>query len=337
MPRHHVVPQMLLRRFADADGRLVMVGRNPPHRVVPTTVRTAAAVTDYYRIETDDVDPDHREGHDPEAVEKVLAGLEGEAAPMLDGLAAGRPTTVRARFQISFFIAMQHVRVPAFRADLDRLGTLLMRAELEGRLDEDRVGVFLRERGSPNGPDDVRGFLERAVGDDGPTLRMSQPHAVQASIRHGLDTVMPALFSRAWTVLRFDHPVLLIGDAPVAAWSPPRRDGLPVGIADAREVYLPLDRRTALVVTGRPAGSTPDRYVVGARNARAARINRAVADGADRWVFHHPDDRPMDHVRLGPPARWERDVTEVVVEEADATVRVRGMHVKRQPRGEPAG
>lgn len=42
-----MVPQMLLRRFADANERIVMVRRDPPHERVVTTVRTAAAETGF--------------------------------------------------------------------------------------------------------------------------------------------------------------------------------------------------------------------------------------------------------------------------------------------------
>ena len=81
---------MLLRRFADPKERIVMVGRDAPHRVVPTSVGTAAAEVGFYRIETEDVASSHRKGHDPEAVEQALGAIESTAKPLLDALVEGR-------------------------------------------------------------------------------------------------------------------------------------------------------------------------------------------------------------------------------------------------------
>lgn len=51
---------MLLRPFADVEERIVMVGRDAPHKVVPTSVGTAAAEVGFYRIDTEDVASNHR-------------------------------------------------------------------------------------------------------------------------------------------------------------------------------------------------------------------------------------------------------------------------------------
>lgn len=91
---------------------------------------------------------------------------------------------------------------------------------------------------------------------------------------------------------------------------------------------MPLDRRTALVITARHADEAPDVHVHERRLARAVRINGAVAHGAHRWLFHHPDDAPVARLRLAPRDRWEEEV-DSVTEEPDGTVRVRGLYVPR--------
>lgn len=62
--------------------------------------------------------------------------------------------------------------------------------------------------------------------------------------------------------------------------------------------------------------------------ALAARINRAVATGTHLWLYHHPDDRPLDGLRVGPRQRW---TTEQATRDDDGrgTVRARGLYVKR--------
>jgi len=161
---------------------------------------------------------------------------------------------------------------------------------------------------------------------------MSQPHAVQTALRHAIETVQPLVYFRAWHVLRFPAPVLLTSDAPVAVWSPPDADGLPVGIANAAEVYLPLDRQTVLVVTEQHVDDAPDRIVDDPAPKRAVRANTAVAANAHRWVCHHPDDDPLDGIAQPPPSRWEREIHEIVPEPGGG-VRVRGITVKRPRTG----
>lgn len=332
--RHHLVPQMVMKRFADDDGRLVMVGREPPHRVVKSAVKTAAAEAGFYRIETDDVAESHRAGHDPELVEDALAGVETVVAPLLDALIDGRFPSLEDRYRLSLFVALQWGRGWRLREDIDRVATLLMRNDLAATWTVPAVRERLAGLGLPSGPEDAAAFADQAFGEDGPTLRLDQAHMVQQTLRFAVESVLPLVYFRAWRVVRFDRPVLLTSDAPVASWSPASRHGLPVGIGNARETYMPLNRRTVLVVTGRSLDDRPDRLVETRRLARAARVNAVVAGGAHRWLFHHPDDSPMVRLALGPPERWQEEVTDVTPQE-DGTARVRGMFVRRptMPKG----
>ena len=332
MNRHHVVPQMLLRRFADDNGRIVMVSREDLSLTVTTGVKNAAAESGFYRIDADDIDPASQAGHDPELVERTLAQVEGLARPLLDALVAGVLPTFEERYRISQFAALQHVRGPGFRADMNRLGTLVARDRLRQTVTSGRAAAFLRERGAPASLKDAEALIDSALAETGPTLVMSRPHAVLEAMRHALDVVQPMLYSRAWHVLRFDAPALLLSDAPVAVWSPPAPDGLPVGVANAAETYLPLSRQAVLIITDQRVDDAPDVVVDGAGRERARRVNSAVASNGHRWVFHHPDDDPLATVELPPPGRWEREIHEVAVE-PDGGVRVCGITVKRPRRG----
>jgi hypothetical protein len=334
VPRHHVVPQMLLRRFADGAGRIVMADRDPPHGTVPTTVKTAAAENGFYRIDTDDVEDGHRDGHDPEAVEKALSGVEGAAAGPLADLVDGRFPSLEDRFRIAMLVALQAVRGQGFRDELEQLVTLAEKTRLRATVTDRRIRRWLREQGSSAGPDEVAAFRAEMLREDGWSLEMPHAEAVQESLRFGIEVVQPRLYFSAWELWRFPEDALLTTDAPVAPWSPPRADGLPVGIADARHVYLPLDRRTVLVVTDRPEDRVADRTVDQTSRGLAARVNRAVASGAHRWLYHHPADQPLGGLLVGPRMRWTaEDVTRSA--DGDGTVVARGMYVKRPVRRDP--
>lgn|SRR6185437_896459 len=81
--RHHLVPQFWLRNFADSRERLMMIPRRPPHQRRGVSVAKACAEQGFYEIATSDLEESHRAGHDPEAVEKVLASLEGTVSRIM--------------------------------------------------------------------------------------------------------------------------------------------------------------------------------------------------------------------------------------------------------------
>jgi hypothetical protein len=72
------------------------------------------------------------------------------------------------------------------------------------------------------------------------------------------------------------------------------RPGAGVGIGNAGEVHIPLDRRAALSMSG---GSTGDLRVRGVTKT-AVFLNDATARNARRYLFHHPEDDPLRGLRL---------------------------------------
>lgn len=289
-----------------------------------TKVRAAAAENGFYTIDTVDVADGYREGHDPELVEKALAGVEGVAAAPIADLIAGRFPTLEDRFRISMFVAVQHVRGPGYRADMNRLGTLAARTHLAQTVTDERIQSFLEARGEPAATSDVETFREEALGDRGPTLVMSQPFAVQESLRHAMDYVLPRIYFAAWKVIRFSEPILLTSDAPVAPWAPTHSSEPGIGIMNAKETYLPLDRSTALVVTANRTESARDTSYDG-RASIARRINDVVARSAERWFLHHPDQDISWLLPLPARAKIVQETTSRTVE-PDGTVRLRGMY-----------
>lgn len=50
--------------------------------------------------------------------------------------------------------------------------------------------------------------------------------------------------------------------------------------------------------------------------SRAARVNVAVAANAEKWIFHHPSDRPLNFAAVALPAH-PKLATELVREWVD--------------------
>lgn len=223
-PRHHLVPQFLLRRFADDDDKLVMVKREDLNASFRTTVKNACNEAGFYRIETDDIDSDHREGFDPEALEKHLSVFESRAEPAIQHLLASTPPwTDDDHYDLANITALQYVRGWHFRKQLDQLGTLAMRRDMlanRPRL-EQMAKRFLRERGERPTRKAIDEFIEDAFGPQGPRLVMGKPHAIQASFSFALEVLAPRLMVLPMRLLHVaDESALLISDSPVVTWAP---------------------------------------------------------------------------------------------------------------------
>lgn len=290
MPRHHLVPQMHLNRFADDRQQLVVVPRDDRDAPFRSSVRKAAAEVGFYAIPTDDLEAHAREGHDPEAVERALSLLEGSAAGAIDRILAGDfpPCDLTHRMYLSSFIALQQTRGWRFRRDFAEMARLTAPAFIRANISAERVREVLIAQGQPAEPVDVKAMFERLTGPDGPKPVVRQGIYVQHAIRHALEDIAPTIFLRSWRLLTFPRPCLLTSDEPVALPSIEAR-----GPANVPQLWLPLDRTHALELN-----LNGSEQVVMAPLSKAAKINRLVASQAERWIFHHPDDAPLQGFEL---------------------------------------
>jgi hypothetical protein len=321
MIRSHIVPQLLLKHFADERGGLRELPRADLREGHATTVRKACRESGYYRIETEDLEEWARDGHDPETVEHALDRVESEAGALIADIIAGKPPRTDAdRLHLATFVALQMTRGWQFQEEMNQIGTLHMRQQLRDRHDE--AHVWLRRHGQPHGAADVEAFLDRAASSHGPRLVMNKAHRVQASIGHALYTLTPMLLDRHLRIFRFDKPSLVVSDAPVGTWAPGQ--GRAVGIGNAAFVFIPLSRQVALAY-GTKAGAVDT--AMGPK--RAEQINFLAADGAVRWVYEHPDDRIAETLDI--PAGRPTWVTEFVagVEGPGTSQRELWQHVRR--------
>jgi Protein of unknown function (DUF4238) len=323
MARHHVVPQMLLRRFADADERIAMVAREDPGRVVHTKVRTAAAEVGFYRIPAEDLEEHARDGHDPELAERALADLESAAGPVIEGVLGGTLAIgVEERYRLSQFAALQLARGWRFRDEIRMLMTWYARQQLQIAATPDRVREHLRAMGAPADERDVREFLDGVLNGSW-TLNPPRSLIIQASLQYAIGLVHPQLFPRMLRLIRFDQPLLLTSDSAVGLWAPRSQAPRSAGVADADVIFMPLNRCCALAFT--QAGRE---VVLDAEPSLADHINLTVADNASKWIYHHPDDHPLARIELLPPPVLAEEIDDVE-HEPGGTVRVKGRLVWR--------
>lgn len=308
---------MLLKRFATEQRKIVMVDRRPPHSARLTSVKNACAECGFYSIPTEELEEGARDGHDPEDAELWLADLEGGADPLVTGLVDGRfPPTPEERFTIALFTAMQMTRGWRFRDDMNDVSTAVIQ-NLVPDIPPTVIRDWLRDHGEPHDDRAVRSFRERMLRpDNSPQVTMTQAFAVHQALRTAVEGLTERLFLRPWRLLRFDHDVLLISDNPVGIWSPaPRGISPTVGRGNASMIFLPLDRRTALAFAshGTDKVSHPG-------PTRARQINLSVIEDARRWIFHHPDDQPLNDLIVPPLSELVKELVDVR-QDSDGKVR----------------
>jgi len=212
MPRHHLVPQMYLRRFADEQAQLVAVPRDRLNDFLIMTVRKAAAEVGFYAIPTDDLELEARQGHDPEVAEKALAGIEGACATHIDRMLSGDfpPPDEPQRLHLSVFIALQYTRGWRFRRDLSDLARLTAPAFIRQNMTAERVREALVATGRSASPQDVEDMLARLTSEHGPKPVLRQAMYVQHAIQNAIEVIAPTLFGRRWRLLEFPKPCLLV-------------------------------------------------------------------------------------------------------------------------------
>jgi hypothetical protein len=115
--RHHYLPGLLLRRFAEASGkregllwRLDKVSGQPR----PVAPKYEAALPHYYRLE-------HPDGTTDSRPEDLLASIENATGPILQRLERGEKPTDADRAWLALFVVLQHRRTPIARGWLNFL------------------------------------------------------------------------------------------------------------------------------------------------------------------------------------------------------------------------
>lgn len=343
-PRHHIVPQLYLRNFADASEQVMLVNRDELSLAHRSAISRAIAEVGFYRIETEALARDEDKiGFDPEDVETALSELESAIAPTIHKLVEGRFAAVDKNdcYRLIQFTALQTVRGHRWRNDVIALITQSVRTRVLGNLDKEKARASLARQGKPSTAADVAAFVEGLGTSKFPRVVPPQAVLVQESLKMALGDpetddrgLAQYLMGKKIEVIVPKSATVLTSDEPVCWWSP---GDVPVGYATARVVWLPLSPR--LIVQFREqtfdmaAHGLPDLRSGEARDELVTFVNRVVASQAERWIVHHPDDTPIVDMVL--PARevWGDEL--VAVREDVTTRRELYAHRRLQVRVEP--
>jgi len=268
--------------------------RLPGDRRFVQSVRKAAAEMNFYTIDG------HVDG--PDAFEKLLSSIEGEAAKVFEAVKKGVwPLNPEHRAALAYFIALQAVRGPEQRRNMEHVAAQVTRLAI-GYGGRANVAKWVqRKRGVTISEEQAEQIWEEATRPEGPPIRF-EPIAHIKQMNRASQSLLPYIAGRPWTLVRFDRRSLITCDTPVGLV--PHQDREPwegVGFLTAWGITYPITRKLGLLMTdplalaeaGVPVEHTHagdfDRVEAGTTQMEKL-FNQSTIESASLWVYHHPED-----------------------------------------------
>ncbi len=314
----------MLRRFAQNDKMLRVVLRGDLSRTFNQSVDKAAAETGFYHVPRESVDPAVRDTYDPEGIEEAFSKVETVTSPIFSALAKGEmPETGEERYHLALFVALQHTRGWRFRKSLVEMvnHSAHHHFDPEDKDLQDRFKEQLRSQGKPNDLEKVKALI-RECRDAPWKLNAPKQNLIKYSLSQ-VDEMTHSLMGRSLRIFRFEDTPLLTSDDAVGLWAPDRAEPRSAGWANARGIFMAFDRYTALGYM-----STGKEHTGFSNPFWARHINLAIADRAERHIYHHPDDDPLASISIPPPAKIET-IYDAATYLEDGRVKRSGRHVWR--------
>lgn len=292
--KHHIVPRLHLRRFANARGQVRVVARDALSRSFIASVDDVPAERDFYSFETEDGRSQHVET-------KLLGLIEAEAAIAIERLIGGQfPPSEEDRARLAAFVAAQWCRGWDMREAMNAVVAHMIQTYTVN-MTRTALRNSIRERENRDATDEeINETIEFARDPSRYAIAIPQEHSIRMMVDMvpGLTNVV---MTREWQLLRVSEGAFVTSDAPVSLWTHPQNQhpfyGSGFGIAD--ELAIAIDRRHAIVFA-RKAPSGEIVRDVGTDHLRE--VNGRTAASGRRYIIHHPDDSPLDGLHLPPSA-----------------------------------
>lgn len=278
--KHHVVPNSYIRRWAGPSGQ-VQVADMETKKTFSTSPGNAARITDYYRVESPDLDPDVIP---PAMVENLLSIIEGMAVPAFDKLLAVGIEGIDPsdRTAIATFLGFQAVRGQQMRNLIKDAVREVTRLTHSADMPVKAVKALLESSGlqfSGEALEEFRKFHEELR--DGTIVLQPQDAALIGMGLPAAVAIAEALNVKNWFLVR-TKPILLTSDEPVVSIAGPGHDRTKrSGMGTAKIVIFPVAPDALLAISD---GTGPGR-IASLGHIDLAEINREVAANASRWVI----------------------------------------------------
>lgn len=239
---HHYVPQCWLAGFTESgvnSGRL-WVTDFKRKKQWQTTPANAGHCRDFYRASA----------LDPGAYEHLFSRIESWIAPLLNHLCAPNKFPDHAELKdLLYFVAVQWIRVPAFRPTLRKISKFVHKKILAKALsDPESWRKALLEAGmEPDGPGTGYEQMRKFVMEERYEISAENDWYVFRGLL-AIESIYPALLTRHWSVVRSERHDYIGSDNPVVLDGPP---GKLIGFKNAEVIGFPVNRQLFLLGTKR--------------------------------------------------------------------------------------
>jgi hypothetical protein len=241
---HHTVSKFYLANFAQKGKKTdkIWVANLATRTSFGTSTEKASIENDFYSI-----DPLTQEatGLSESFFEEALSKIEGAAGNVFHKILVEKvwPLGEEDRVVLAYYITIQFLRGRNQRHNADKIASTMLAISI-----------------AANGKDKVPEELwEKAKKGDLAINYTPTYHTAQ--IFDFLESIVPFIYSRVWSLVHFQKENLITCDTPVVLVPPldasTNREG--VGVGNASALYLPLSRKVGLVMIDRRAfDSIPD-------------------------------------------------------------------------------
>jgi hypothetical protein len=254
---HHTVPKFYLDGFADDDQKIGVVRLSGNTRY-PQSTKDVSVITDFYNID---------DRADPNAVEKLVSGIEGDAAGvfrrvLVDGY---WPLDDNERSILATFFGLQNVRGPNKRQAFGEIAAAIATA----------LGHEELANSTPAND------------------RASEVKHVHIASMLDIEGYAPSYFGRSWVLVRFNRKHLLTCDTPVSLLPNPATPHAAVGIGNAWAILFPMCRTVGMIMFQVLPGEQRTDVTADGSTYLAGVFNDAAINNARQCVFHHPEDASL--------------------------------------------
>jgi hypothetical protein len=298
--RQHVVSQFYLKGFAD-DAHVIQRVSLPGDTFVLLSTSDATVQRDFYTITFSD-------GSQSDGFEQAFSAVEGVAAEALAAILAGTwPIDGSRREAMSTWIALQHLRSEDVRTGQTEMNADMIRLVVGVSGKRALRQVIERADSRSLSEEELNWEWEDLTKPGGPNLRPNIAEHMQV-LTSLMDGTSRYLYDCHWSISRFTRRALVTSDHPVSLLARPDREPWDsVGLLTADAFLVPLSRRTAITI--QPPENLPSEghrirdFEHPGTTKLARSMNQHTAGHARKYVYHHPDDAPLDGLYLPDPAR----------------------------------
>jgi len=311
--KHHLVAGSYLARW-EVAGKIRVTETSSRHTYAQAASQ-AARETDFYRIESPDIDPVEVP---PLLFETLLSRIEGEASQAIDYLVRnGEPgLSGDDRVWLSAYLAFQITRGRAFRAEQDAAADMLFK--LTTQATEASARHMLEVADIEPTPEAIATTLDMLENlQAGRLVVREQTAAIIGRGAELAEFLTPQLLYRRWLVYWASHVPFVTCDEPVVILEGPdadrRRRG---GVGTADVVVFPLSPEAVLAMF-HPDDDPDDVALYPQLDSReTADLNLEIAANSHRWLFERSDRTATLGMSLPPlpPATAQEGPLELVGE-----------------------